>query len=127
LRIDICEEWDVRSAVLSTILILCSAGVVAQESPKVWGYGVKECRSFLTAFNGWESGEEGGIAEYLRYRGWMLGLVTGLSLATGTDVLKGVEPDGALRRVRIHCNENPDDDYFSAAMGLIRQLSPLAE
>ena len=91
----------------------------------MWGYGVKECRGFLTAFAGWQSGEEKAIAEYLRYRGWFSGLVTGLSLATGDDVLRGVDTDGALRRIRIYCDEQPDDDFFTAGMDLIRQLSPL--
>lgn len=115
-----------RTARVLMILFLWSSGVVAQERPQVWGYGVKECRSFLAAFEGWESGAEEGIAAYLRYRGWLSGLATGLSLATGSDVLKGVDPDGALRRIRIYCDERPDDDYFTAAMDLIRQLSQLA-
>jgi hypothetical protein len=114
-----------RTASLLIFLFLWPVGVVAQERPQVWDYGVKECRSFLSAFDGWESGAENSIVEYLRYRGWLSGLVTGLSLATGTDVLKGVDPDGALRRIRIHCDERPDDDYFTAVMDLIKQLSPL--
>jgi hypothetical protein len=48
-----------------------------------------------------------------------------LSLATGDDVLRGVDTDGALRRIRIYCDEQPDDDFFTAGMDLIRQLSPL--
>ncbi|MCB1869083.1 MAG: hypothetical protein KDI43_11270 [Gammaproteobacteria bacterium] len=114
-----------RVPTIMLVLSLWSVCVVAQDRPQVWDYGVKECRRFLAAFKGWESGDEGGIAEYLRYRGWLSGLVTGLSLATGTDVLKGVDPDGALRRIRIYCDEQPDDDYFTAVMDLIRQLSRL--
>ncbi|MCB1862836.1 MAG: hypothetical protein H6964_13440 [Chromatiaceae bacterium] len=113
-----------RTALLLISLFFWSVGVDAQERPQVWDYGVKECRSFLVAFDGWESGVESGIAEYLRYRGWLSGLVTGLSLATGMDVLQGVEPDGALRRIRIYCDERPDDDYFTAVMNLMKQLNP---
>ena len=116
-----------RTALLLISLFFWSVGVDAQERPQVWDYGVKECRSFLVAFDGWESGDQAGIEEYLRYRGWLSGLVTGLSLATGSDVLQGTEPDGALRRIRIHCDEQPDDDFFTAAMALIRQLSRLGE
>jgi hypothetical protein len=116
-----------RTAALCIVLLLWSAEAAAQEGPQVWGYGVKECRSFLTAFEGWESGAEDGIAEYLQYRGWMSGLVTGLSLATHTDILRGMDPNGALRRVRIYCDERPDDDFFTATMDLIRQLGSLGE
>ncbi|MCP4284359.1 MAG: hypothetical protein GY792_07910 [Gammaproteobacteria bacterium] len=110
---------------LFLILSLWLASALAQEKPQVWDYGVKDCRDFLAAFDGWESGQEADIAEYVHYRGWLSGLVTGLSLATGSDVLKGVDPDGALRRIRIYCDEQPDDDFFTAGMNLIRQLSPL--
>ena len=116
-----------RRAVLCIFLYLWSAGVSSLEGPQVWGYGVKECRSFLAAFKGWESGEEAGMLEYLRYRGWMAGVATGLSLATGTDILRGMDPDGALRRVRIYCDERPDDDYFSATVDLIRKLDSLGD
>jgi len=116
-----------RTATLCIVLFLWSAGAVAQQGPQVWGYGVKECRSFLATFEGWESGAEASIEEYLLYRGWMSGLVTGLSLATRTDILRGMDSDGALRRVRIYCYERPDDDFFTAAMDLIRKLSSLGE
>ena len=113
--------------VILLILCLCSLGVAAQEKQQVWGYGVKPCREFLAAFTGWESGDEGAISEYLHYRGWTSGLVTGLSLATGRDVLRGGDPNSALRRIRIYCDERPDEDFFTAAMDLIRQLIPRDE
>ncbi|MCB1752749.1 MAG: hypothetical protein KDI74_13590 [Gammaproteobacteria bacterium] len=116
-----------RAATILMFLLLWPPATLPQGKPQVWGYGVKQCRSFLSAFDGWESGDQAGIEEYLRYRGWLSGLVTGLSLATGSDVLQGTEPDGALRRIRIHCDEQPDDDFFTAAMALIRQLSRLGE
>ena len=109
------------------VLYLWSAGAVALEGPQVWGYGVKQCRSFLTAFEGWDSGVDADIVEYLRYRSWMSGVATGLSLATSKDILRGMDPDGALRRIRIYCDEKPDHDFFSATLDLIRQLDSLGE
>ena len=50
--------------------------------------------------------------------------VTGLVIGTGNRIIaghrygysKGVDPDGALWRIRIYCDEQPDDDYFTAVM-----------
>lgn len=94
--------------------------------PQVIGYGVKECEEYVTVFEGWEQGDESAIMEYLRYRGWLAGLVTGLSLATGSDVLKGVEVKGAMRRIQVYCDDHPDRDFFNASMELIRILDGLA-
>ncbi|MET0049376.1 MAG: hypothetical protein ABW066_16490 [Sedimenticola sp.] len=52
-------------------------------------------------------------------------MVTGLSLATDMDVLKGVDIKGAMRRIQLICDEKPGDDFFTASMGLIRTLSSL--
>jgi hypothetical protein len=106
-------------------LLLAALSVSAQEPPEVWGFGVKACRDYLVTFENWQEGRETAIADYLRYRGWLAGLVTGLSLATGQDVLKGVEMDGAMRRIQVNCDERPDDDFFNASMRLIRRLSGL--
>jgi len=94
--------------------------------PQVIGYGVKECKEYVTVFDGWEQGDESAITEYLRYRGWLTGLVTGLSLATGSDVLKGVEVKGAMRRIQVYCDDHPDRDFFNASMDLIKILDGLA-
>jgi hypothetical protein len=95
------------------------------EKPQVIGYGVKPCEQYLSAFDGWEQGLEGQIDEYLGYRDWFTGLVTGLSLATAMDVLQGVEVNGAMRRIQVYCDEHPTDDFFTASMDLIRTLSSL--
>lgn len=71
-------------------------------------------------------GDEAAIFEYLRYRSWLAGLATGLSLATGIDVLKGVEITGAMRSIQVYCDEHPDDPFFGASMDLIRSLSGLS-
>ena len=91
----------------------------------VWGYGVKPCHDYLPVFSRQQAGEQAANDEYIRYRSWLAGLVTGLSLATGMDVLKGVEVEGAMRRIQVNCDERPGDDFFTASMALIRQLSGL--
>ncbi len=106
-------------------LLLVSPPLVAEQRPQVLGYGVKGCRDYVAVFDRWESGDAQATAEYLRYRGWLSGFVTGLSLATASDVLKGVEVKGAMRRIQVYCDEHPDDDFFVATMDLIRILSGL--
>ena len=92
-------------------------------APQIRGYGVQSCATYLKQFDGWEQGEEAGIVEYLRYRAWFSGLVTGLSLATGSDVLRGVEVKDAMRRLRVYCSEHTTEDFFAASKDLIRTLS----
>jgi len=55
----------------------------------------------------------------------LTGLVTGLSLATGSDVLRGVDVKGAMRRIQVYCDEHPTEDFFIASMDLVRTLSSL--
>ena len=110
---------------LCSVWIGLTAEISAQETPVVWGHGVKSCRDYLPVYAGWEEGREEDIGDYLRYRDWLAGLVTGLSLATGMDVLNGVEIEGAMRRVQIYCEDHPGGDFFTAGMDLIRQLSTL--
>lgn len=112
--------------VIYILLFTACLNVMAEDRPQVLGYGVKGCRDYMLAFREWEKGSEEYILEYLRYRGWLAGLVTGLSLATGLDVLKGVEPDGAMRRIQVYCDDEPNDDFFNASMRLIRALSSLS-
>lgn len=105
--------------------LLVTLPLQAQQAPQVLGYGVRGCDHYNEVFYGWENGQGDQIAEYLHYRDWLAGLVTGLSLATGTDVLKGVEVKGAMRRIQVYCDEHPTDDFFTASMDLIRILSGL--
>lgn len=104
-----------RLAWLLLCLPLCG---VAAEKPQLWGYGVKGCKEYLLA---WDNREQG--SEFGRFQDWLTGLVTGLSLATGKDVLHGVEMDAAMQRIQLHCEDHPDDDFFNASMALIRLLS----
>jgi hypothetical protein len=101
------------------------AGAAEDKLPPVWGYGVKTCDAFLTAADGREQGEELQRWEYGRYEDWLTGFVTGLNLATGQDVLLGADIDGAMRRIQAHCRGERQQDFFTAAMDLIRMLSGL--
>lgn len=102
------------------LLSVCSA---ESGRPAVVGFGVNSCHSYVAVFEGWEQGDELDVLAYLRYRAWLTGLVTGLSLATNMDVLNGVTVNGAMRRLNVHCGEHPDDDFFTAALDLIGLLS----
>jgi len=113
-----------RSIALLLLLVVVQPGM-AETKPQILGYGVKTCPDYVMVFEGWENGDGPAIAEYLRYRSWLAGFVTGLSLATASDVLKGVEIKGAMRRIHVYCDENPDSDFFVASMDLIRILSGL--
>ena len=81
----------------------------------MWGYGTKTCRDFVAASAGWDIGQQDQIVEYLRYRDWLSGLVTGLTLATGIDMLHGADLEGAMRRIRPYCEDHPNEDFFTAS------------
>ncbi len=110
---------------LFLILLLLPTTLWAEEKPQLWGYGVKSCWDYRVVFNGAELGQEASILEYMHYQDWLAGFVSGLSLATGKDVLRGVDIDGAMRRLQVHCDEKPDDDFFTATRSLVRLLSEL--
>lgn len=114
------------AAALTTALFAQPWGLPAAHgaaAPILWGYGVKSCRDFVAASPG--AGAPAAVEgeEYRRFREWLAGLVSGLNLATGSDVLAGAELDAALTRIRAHCQTHPADDFFSAGMALIRSLS----
>lgn len=101
--------------------------VVCQAEDKValLGYGVKSCDDFIQAWNEREEGVDRGIAEYRRYEDWLSGFVSGLNLATGQDVLRGAQIEGAMRRAQVHCENKRKDDFFTATMDLVKLLSQL--
>ena len=113
--------------VLTGLLLACWLPLASaeSESPQVWGYGVKGCGDYIAAWEGREQGDADAAIDYLLYREWLAGLATGLSLATGQDVLVGVEIEQALRRIKLHCEEHREDDFFNASMALVRLLSML--
>ncbi len=105
------------------ILMLFSTTVSAETiSPKVWGYGTKTCTSFITTYKAWEGGKQDQVWEYFRYRDWLTGFISALTLATGSDVMRGVEPKSAMRRINLYCEENLENDFFSATLEFIRIL-----
>jgi len=102
------------------IPLICWLPVQAADQPQLWGYGVKGCSDYTVA---WKERDTGG--EFLRYQDWFTGLVSGLSLATGLDVIQGMEIPVAMRRIQLACEDKPEQDFFNAAMDLIRLLSRL--
>ncbi len=111
------------------LLILLSAGSASAEEegkpPPLWGYGVKSCDEFVIAKQAWEDGREQGVAEYRRYQDWLSGFISGLNLATGQDVLVGVDLEAAMRRIHLYCSDNRRKDFFTGSMDLVRLLSKL--
>lgn len=93
--------------------------------PELLGYGVRPCEDYLKVYRGWEKGEPEAVAEYYRYQDWLSGLISGLNFATGDDQLRGVGLEGVLRRNRIHCQEQMNDDFFTATMTLLKGLKTL--
>jgi hypothetical protein len=110
-----------RVALLLCLTLIASGAGQAAEVATLWGYGVKPCSAFLAAAP--EVPDTLRDAEYRLYREWLAGLVSGLNLATDSDVLRGAELEAALTRIRAECRKSPGSDFFSASLGLIKSLS----
>jgi hypothetical protein len=80
---------------------------------------VRGCDHYLDAY---AAAEAGHAAEFQRYEDWLTGFISGLNLALDEDVLRGSGIESAMRRTRSHCQGNPQDDFFTAVMDLIRLL-----
>ena len=106
-------------------LLLAPFPVKAEKLPPIWGYGVKTCAAFNTAVKGRDAGEDLQDLEYLRYKDWLTGFVTGLNLSLGKDVLVGADIDGALNRIGAWCKGHEKEDFFTASMDLVRMLAKL--
>lgn len=107
------------------ILLGVSLAGSAQTRPMLWGMGVHPCTDYLQAHARRDDPEDPGSAEYLGFRDWLAGFVSGLSLATGEDVIGGLELEEAMDRIAVQCEERPDADFFNAATDVIRILSVL--
>ncbi len=106
---------------LLLILAIFSTSVAAEIStPKVWGYGTKTCTAYIETYGAWEQGKQEQVWEYFRYRDWLTGFITALSLATGIDVMHGVKPKSAMRRINLQCEENLGQDFYTAASEFLR-------
>ena len=111
--------------ILALATAVWSAPAATEPLPPLWGYGVKSCDAYAAAWTGREAGVDTGIAEYRRYRDWLGGFVSGLNLATGRDVLAGVDLERALGRIHLYCDDHRKDDFFTATMDFVRELSVL--
>ena len=113
------------SALFAGSVLFAIPALGADKLPPVWGFGVQTCGAFVTVADGREQGVDLQNWEYRRYEDWLTGFVTGLNLATGKDVLVGVDIDAALRRIQAHCRGHEQQDFFNASMDLVRMLSGL--
>jgi len=105
------------------LLVPATAG--AEKLPPIWGYGVKSCAAFTLAVKGRDAGKDLQDLEYLRYKDWLTGFVTGLNLSLGKDVLVGADIDGAMNRIAAYCTGHEKEDFFTATMDLVRMLGKL--
>ena len=112
--------WSAPAKAALVCSLLAAAPVTAADSATLWGYGVKPCSAFVAAAA--DVPDAVRDAEYGLYREWLAGLVSGLNLATASDVLRGAELDAALSRIRAACEKSPDADFFSASLDLIKSL-----
>lgn len=105
--------------------LLAPLPVKAEKLPPIWGYGVKPCAAFSATVKGHDAGDDLQDLEYLRYKDWLTGFVTGLNLSLGKDVLVGADIDGALNRIAAWCKGHEKEDFFTATMDLVRMLGKL--
>lgn len=109
-------------AILFILAVLSTSAHAESVAPKVWGYGIKSCTSYVEAYKAKETGKQEQVWEYFRYRDWFTGFVSGLTMATGIDVIQGVDPKSAMRRINLICEEDLDNDFFTATMEFIRVI-----
>ncbi|MBF0256732.1 MAG: hypothetical protein HQL47_09810 [Gammaproteobacteria bacterium] len=113
------------AAASPVLLLLLLVYTLPAQSVELLGYGVRPCEDYLKAHQGWEKNDAKAVVEYFRYQDWLAGFVSGLNFTTGDDQLRGVGLAGVMRRNLIHCEDNPQDDFFTASMGLIKSLKDL--
>ena len=104
---------------------LACCGAAAASPPLLHGYGGESCERFLETRRQAEQGEARAVFDELGYSQWLAGMVSGLSLASGEDVLHGADVDGLLRRVQRHCEDDLSLNVMDAALAHIRSLSQL--
>lgn len=104
------------------LLIVAVPAAAGGDAGGLVGVGVKRCEALTTAARGADRGEDEGILDLRRYGDWLAGFVSGINLATGEDVLRNLQLDGAMRRVAIHCGDHPDDDVLTAVRTVLRAL-----
>lgn len=105
------------------ILIYFTSNIAA--NPVLYGYGVKRCDELSLALRGAEVNDRASNLEMQRYRDWVTGFVSGLSLALGYDVLRGLSIDDAMQRIQTHCSHNPGDDVLNSTMNLVSLMEKI--
>ena len=116
---------QVAQKLLIPALILAAGFAAAADVPAVHGYGGRDCDAFLDSQRRADAGEAEAALDDFGYRQWLAGMVTGLSLAAGEDVLRGVEVEGLIRRVRLICEDDRNLDVLGAALVHVKELSQL--
>ena len=107
----------------AAFLMATVAAAWAGETGGLVGVGVKSCDDLTGAARAADRGEDLGIVRLRGYEDWAAGFASGLSFAAGQDLLRNVPFDGFMRRVRLHCADNPRDDVFTAVNSVMRQLN----
>lgn len=95
----------------------------AAESPTLWGVGVEGCVAYSQMHHDWRNQQPRGLEQYPIFREWFLGLISGISVASGLEILHGVAPEAALRRIAQICQDRPELDFFTATILFTKQLS----
>lgn len=110
---------------ICALITLLQPPAVAEEdaTPLVWGYGTRLCSDYSALFQPGEKAPPPQPLELQRYRDWFTGMVTGLSLATGIDMLYGTNVDEAMERLNIQCSLQPSTDLFNASVLVLQRLS----
>ena len=109
-------------AILLILFMFCTSVQAESIAPKVWGYGTKSCSSYVAAYKDKETGKQDKVWEYFRFRDWLTGYISGLTMATGFDVTQGVDPKSAMRRIHLICEEDLGKDFFGATMQFLKVL-----
>jgi len=113
----------VALAVLAAVWLAGAPAARAADAGGLLGVGVESCDDFNLRHHSADRGEDLGILALRRYEDWAAGFASGLSLAAGRDLLRGVPFDGFMRRVALHCADNPRDDVFTAVNAVLRMLN----
>ncbi len=114
------SEW--RLFVIALALI---STVDAAAAPVAIGIGAGSCQRLLETLRLADQGKVRAVANELRYRSWMAGFVSGLSVAGGEDVSRGVPLEGLMRQLRFRCQRHPGHGIAETATGLLSETSRL--
>jgi len=110
---------------VSAKAISAKGGEQKEEAPPlVWGYGNRRCSEYLLIYPAPNQPQrEDLVAEYQSTREWVSGFATGLSLATGMDILHGGNVDEVMERLFTQCGTQISNDLFNVALGVFRAMS----